>query len=99
MTAKAKPAPRDLATAGRALWRDAVREFTFSSVEFALLYQLCTTVDEIALMRTDLSEMGPLVSGSEGQPRVNPLIAALATHRKLADTLATALALPVEGEA
>ena len=98
MTTKAKPAPRDLGTAGRALWRDACREFTFSSVEFALLHELCTTVDEIAAMKSDLGEMGMVVSGSEHQPRINPLVPALAVHRKLADTLAAALALPVESE-
>jgi hypothetical protein len=98
MTIQGKPAPRDLGTAGRALWRDAVREFTFSSVEFRLLYELCCVLDEIAAMRADLSEMGMVVSGSENQPRVNPLIAALTNHRKLADQLAVALSLPLEGE-
>jgi hypothetical protein len=98
MTVKAKPAPRDLAAAGRKLWRNATGEFTFNAVEFELLYQLCCVVDEIAAMRTDLSEMGMVVSGSERQPRPNPLLAVLSNHRKLADQLAVALSLPLEGE-
>ncbi len=50
-------------------------------------------------MRADLAEMGAIVSGSQGQPRVNPLLAALVAHRKLCDQLCVALALPAEGEA
>src|ERR1700682_299234 len=98
-TRQAKPAPRDLGQAGKKLWRNATSEFTFSSVEFELLYQLCCVIDEIAAMRADLSEMGYIVAGSEKQPRINPVVAALTAHRKLADQLAVALSLPAEGEA
>jgi hypothetical protein len=99
MTTQAKPAPKDLQQAGRKLWRNATAEFTFNAVEVELLYQLCCVVDEVAAMRADLREMGYIVAGSEKQPRINPVVAALANHRKLADTLATALSLPIEGEA
>jgi hypothetical protein len=99
MAAKPPPAPRDLQVAGAALWRRLVREFTFNAAEVELLHQLATTVYEISAMRRVLSEMGTVCSGSKGQPVVNPLLAALANHRRLADQLVVALALPVEGEA
>jgi hypothetical protein len=94
-----QPAPKDLKQTGVALWRKITREFGFNSVELELLHRLCVTIDEIAAMRADLSEMGMVVAGSERQPRANPLIDKLVAHRKLADQLSTALALPIEGEA
>lgn len=99
MTAKPAPSPRDLKTAGTSLWRRLVREFEYNSAEMELLHQLCVTVDEIAAMRADLSEMGMITMGSKNQPVINPLLNALVAHRKLADQLVTALGLPVQGEA
>jgi P27 family predicted phage terminase small subunit len=93
-----KPAPKDLQAPGRALWRDVLAEFELNSAELALLYQLCQTVDELAAMKSDLAEMGMVTMGSRNQPRVNPLLAVIAAHRKLADQLVVALGLPLEGE-
>jgi phage terminase small subunit len=92
-------APKDLQVGGRKLWRQAVDEFELNPVELALLYQLCLTVDELAAMKADLAEMGTIVAGSRNQPRVNPLLGAIVSHRKLADQLAVALGLPLAGEA
>jgi hypothetical protein len=98
MDTKPPPSPRDLKSAGTVFWRKAVREFTFSSVELALLRQAAKTADEIAAMERDLSEMGMVTMGSRNQPRMNPLLAALVAHRKLFDQLVVALGLPTEGE-
>jgi hypothetical protein len=83
---------------GIAVWHAATREFEFTGIELELLHQLCVTIDEIATMKADLSQMGMVVAGSERQPRVNPLVAALRDHRKLVDMLVVSLALPVDGE-
>jgi hypothetical protein len=99
MTRRARPAPKDLKQAGIQLYRAATREFEFTGIELELLHQLCVTIDEIAAMRADLREMGMVVSGSERQPRVNPLVAAIANHVKVADALVVSLALPIDGEA
>lgn len=93
------PPPKDLQVEGRKLWRQAAVEFDLNPVELALLYQLCLTVDELAAMKRDLAEMGTVVMGSRNQPRVNPLLGAIVSHRKLADQLAVALGLPLAGEA
>ena len=98
-TRRSKPAPRDLKEAGKALWRNLTREFVFNSAELALLHQLCCTTDEIADLKAGLTATKPVVKGSRGQPRANPLLAELRNHRKLADQLVVALGLPIDGEA
>jgi hypothetical protein len=98
-TKRSKPAPRDLGAAGKALWRNATREFQFNSAELALLAELCATTDEIAALKAALAVTKPVVKGSKGQPRANPLLAELRNHRKLADQLVIALGLPIDGEA
>jgi hypothetical protein len=93
-----KAPPKDLKAPGRALWRDVLVEFEPDPAEYALLYQLCVTVDELTAMKADLSDMGNIVAGSASQPVLNPLIPAIAQHRKLVDQLVVALGLPLEGE-
>jgi hypothetical protein len=92
-------APRGLKTAGKRLFSSATSEYDFSSVELELLKQLCVTVDEIAELEISLRDGGPMVPGSRGQKVLNPVYAQLVSHRKLADQLAVALALPIEGQA
>jgi hypothetical protein len=93
------PPPKSLKTAGRALWRAQLGEFKANSpVELELLRQLCETIDELDVMKTELAALGYIVAGAAGQPRINPLVAAIAQHRKLADQLATALAIPLPSE-
>jgi hypothetical protein len=93
-----KPYPNGLNDDGKALWCSVTREFDFNSAELALLQQLCQTVDEIVAMKREMSDMGVVVAGSKGQPVVNPILRVLSEHRKLADQLTAALALPVDGE-
>lgn len=97
MTEKPRP-PAELGRDGRALWRDTLRQFELSAPELALLRQLCQTVDELAAFKSALAEDGPYITGAAGQRKVNPMVAALVNHRKMADQLVVALALPVEGE-
>ena len=80
------------------MWRNLTREFDFNSAEVSLLHQLCCTTDEIAELKTALTRTGPVVEGSKGQPRANPLLGELRNHRKLADQLVVALGLPIDGE-
>jgi hypothetical protein len=98
MASKPPPAPRGLDTVGRGLWRAAVAEFAFSSVELAQLRQVAKTADEIGAMETELATMEMIVGGSRNQPKVNPLIRELRDHRKLFDQLVAGLALPIGDE-
>jgi phage terminase small subunit len=91
--------PRDLDKAGKALWRTITRENSFDAAEFALLHLLCRTIDVLERIALDLSDMGVVVAGSTGQPRVNPLLAEQREQIRVADQLVQALAIPVPGEA
>lgn len=93
-----KPYPTGLNDDGKTLWRNVTREFEFNSAELMLLQQLCETIDEIALIKGEMADMGGVTAGSKGQPTVNPLLRQLLEHRKMADQLVAALALPVLGE-
>jgi hypothetical protein len=96
--AKPPPPPRDLGAAGKSLWRRLTAEFTFHAAEIEILRQLATTADQIAAMETEMSTMGVIVAGSENQPRLNPILPGLVSHKKLFDQLVTALALPIGNE-
>jgi P27 family predicted phage terminase small subunit len=97
-TRRSKPAPKSLGVEGLSLWRALTREFDFNSAELSLLAQLCCTTDEIADLKAALTATGPVVRGSTGQDRANPLLAEIRNHRKLADQLVVALGLPIDGE-
>jgi hypothetical protein len=94
-TRRRRSAPKDLGTAGVDLWRRVLGEFELNPAELALLGELCSTVDEIAGLKAALATSEPMVAGSKGQPKLSPLYGALAAHRRLADQLVAALALPV----
>jgi hypothetical protein len=93
-----KTAPSDLKSRGRALWRSVVGKYVMDPAETALLHELCRTADELDALTVAMADQSPVVEGSQGQPRANPLLAEIRQHRKLAETLALALALPVDGE-
>lgn len=49
-------------------------------------------------MEAALAESGPMIPGSRGQMRLNPLYQQLVTHRSLLDRLVLSLGLPADGE-
>jgi len=80
--------PADLASAGRALWRDIVADASAQGVELdaqELIYlrQAGKIADSIAVMESALAGADLVVSGSTKQPVANPLIAELRMHRQL----------------
>jgi hypothetical protein len=93
-----KPVPGDLKARGKALWRNVGRTYALDPAETALLHELCRTVDELDALTAAMDDQSPVVAGSQGQPRPHPLLAEIRQHRKVAESLAVALALPVDGE-
>lgn len=93
-----KAAPSDLQTRGKGLWRSVVGKYVLDPAETALLHELCRTADELDALTAAMADQSPVVAGSQGQPRANPLLAEIRHHRRLAETLTVALALPVDGE-
>lgn len=91
-------APNDLKARGKTLWHSVIGKYALDPAESALLHELCRTADELDALTAVMADQSPVVEGSQGQPRANPLLAEIRLHRKLAETLANSLALPVEGE-
>ncbi len=99
MVAERKPPPpKELGSVGAALWRSMTSQFVFHPGELELLRQAGACKDEIAVMEEALAESGPMIPGSRGQLRLNPLYNQLVTHRALLDRLMQSLALPADGE-
>lgn len=90
--------PEGLGESGAALWRYVLEEFDLAADDLAVLAETCRTADELETMRRALTETGPVVRGSMGQPIPNGLFAELRSHRQLLVKLLGELALPDEGE-
>lgn len=88
------PAPDDLRDAGAALWSAVTAKYALRADELPLLAEMARTVDDLATMREALAESGPVVVGSKGQPRPNPLLAEVRGSRLLLVRLASQLGLP-----
>lgn len=92
-------APRGaLKTSGTRLWRDVVGRYELDPVELTLLFQLCRTVDELDAVNAAIKKSGPVVDGSTGQMRANPLYHEFRELTKITDQLSRSLALPVGPE-
>ena len=98
MLAEKPPPPKGLGKAGIEVWLSMTGRFTFHEGELQILRQLAAIVDEIAVMEGALAESGPMIEGSRGQQRLNPLYNQLITHRSVLDRLMVSLALPADGE-
>lgn len=94
MTPRKPSAPPDLATVGRKLWRDVVAIYDLRADELPLLAEMARTVDDLATMRAAVLEAGPVVTGSKGQPRPNPLLTEIRGSRLVLARLAGQLGLP-----
>lgn len=93
MPEKQYPAPRDLETRGKRLWRDVMAEFTLRPDERSTLHELCRCLDMIDKVEADLRGAPLTLPGSTGQPRANPLLTELRGHRAVAAQLTRLLAL------
>jgi hypothetical protein len=99
MTTKPRvTAPSDLKGRGKALWRSIIERYTLDPAETALLLELCRTTDELDVLTAMMATQSPMVVGSQGQPRPNPLLGEIRAHRRVAEKLVVGLALPAEGQ-
>jgi phage terminase small subunit len=90
--------PTGLAARGKALWREINQCYELDPVEVELLLELCRVLDLCDRIERELKRGKLLVEGYNAQPRVNPLVAALANAQKNADRLAGSLAISMPGE-
>lgn len=74
------PVPVTLAEHGRAVWTRlwaAGQGWLSPQTDLDIMTRLCEAHDERSAIRRELADTGYLVSGSQGQPRPNPLIRTL----------------------
>lgn len=89
--------PRDLGTAGRALWRRVLADYDLDAVELAALTQAARTVDELQRIHDSLAQAPSVtVAGSTGQPRAHPLLAEARAHRATLTALLASIDLPTD---
>jgi hypothetical protein len=69
-----------------------------SPVELVVLRQACAVTDLLARADADLAAADLTVTGSTGQPKAHPLIAATSELRRVLDVLLRSLALPMPDE-
>ncbi len=94
MTDRKPPkAPPGLAARGRRTWTDTVAVFDLRSDELAVLTELCRTYDRLDVLEVAVADAPLLLSGSQGQPRPNPLLAEIRGFRQVAVQLSRSLAL------
>jgi phage terminase small subunit len=86
--------PRGLGSAGRALWREVVRDYVLDPAEAAILLQMCRLSDELEAINDELSAQNACVPGSRGQATVNPLIVEARLTSLTLAKLAKTLSLP-----
>lgn len=88
--------PRGLCKRSKALWHSVIESCEPNPTELAILHEFCFVLDEIDVLKAVLARSEPVVTGSTGQPRPNPLYGELRRHRELADRLARTLAFPTD---
>lgn len=86
--------PEGLGDAGASLWSDVLSVYVLQPHELRLLAVACRLADETEILEAALSDSEPVVAGSMGQPRANPLYAEIRAHRLSFLRTVGALALP-----
>ena len=80
------------------MWRSVLERYELSPSELALLAQAARVADLVERLDVALLDESLTVTGSTGQPKAHPLLAASAEQRRLLETLLNALSLPMPNE-
>lgn len=88
-----------LGPAGQAMFAELAQAYEFAPGEAAIAVEICRVVDLLGRLESWMAASDPLVGGSRGQLRPNPLLAVLADQRRALATLWSALDLPDPHEA
>jgi hypothetical protein len=89
-------APKNLASAGAALWESIADAYDLRPDELRLLADACREADLIDTMSTALSRVDLMTLGSMGQPVVHPYVSEIRQHRTVLASLLRSLKLPDE---
>jgi hypothetical protein len=96
-TQNRRRAPAGLSTRGRAFWRSSVTEYELSDGEMLILEEAARCLDRLDLLSGVISELGPMVYGSQGQQVVNPAMAEARGQQATLHRLVSALKMPDSG--
>jgi hypothetical protein len=91
---KAPRPPEGLGPTGRALWRDTMAGYTFTTTELALLRELCRATDTATRLTTHAKGVSVTVKGSHNQAIVHPVFAEIRANQETIARLSRALNLP-----
>jgi hypothetical protein len=92
-------APQSLGRAGRAFWAKVMKTYELSPAEETMLARCCRVLDTLDRLDAELADADDLmVTGSVGQMKPHPALAASADQARLLDQLVRALNLPMPGE-
>ena len=91
--------PKSLGEDGRAFWRKVTAAYELSPAEEAMLGRCCRTLDVLGRLDATLIDADDLMTtGSVGQMKPHPALAAAADQQRLLDQLVRALNLPLPDE-
>jgi hypothetical protein len=88
--------PKEFEATGAALWHSFADLLDLDPAETEALRQACHTADELSRIQFLLGKTNPLVQGSMGQPRINPLLAEARNHRRTLFRLLAVIKVPTQ---
>lgn len=91
---KIPKAPAGLGARGRKFWRSTLADFELSGAEQEILAEACRTLDDLDRLAGMIAEHGSMVTGSQGQPVLNPAVTEARGQRLALHRLVAALQLP-----
>jgi len=92
-------APVGLSHRGRKFWNDALAAYEPSRADLEVLAETCRTLDNLDALAATITELGPMVTGSQGQQVINPALTEARGQRQILHRLMAALAFADEDEA
>lgn len=93
-TDKIPKAPPGLGARGRRFWRATLGDFELSDAEQEILAEACRTLDDLDRLAALVTDHGSMVTGSQGQPVLNPALTEARGQRLALHRLVAALQLP-----
>lgn len=91
------PAPKNLGTAGLALWQKVTGQWTLRPDELRVLEDACREATLVDRIETELSDDDLMITGSQGQSVINPLVSEVRQHRATLSALLRQLKLTEDG--
>lgn len=88
------PAPKNLGAAGLALWQKVTCQWTLRPDELRVLEDACREATLVDRIETELTNDDLMITGSQGQSVINPLVSEVRQHRGTLSALLRQLKLP-----